>query len=245
MRSSDLVLNFAEGLRWVSFPPLDASSSVLHGLLIKDQNIPPGIRTKEAEGFLHKIDSPERRLISLSQTHRDECVVVISGDQLKGRYEGDALLTNRDDIFISVGVADCVPIFLLEEKKRVVGLIHAGWRGTLLGIARRSIQRAKQQFGCDPHCFTAAFGPCIQKCCYQISKDVAILFDRECISQTKGRKATLDLICANVKQLVNCGVKEDRIFFTDRCTFCDAESFYSYRREGEGAGRMLGFMGLR
>ncbi len=245
MRSSDLVVNQTCGIRWLSFLPLDACPFILHGFVIKNRNFPPDVKIKKVEKFLQKITSQKRRLISLSQKHQDECEIIFSKDKLKRRYKGDALLTDRNDIFISVWVADCVPIFLVEEKRRVIGLVHAGWRGTLLGIVRRTLERAKHQLGSKPRDFTVLFGPCIQGCCYQVSDDVAILFDEKCVNRDKDGKVTLDLICANLKQLVSCGVKEDKIFVTGRCTFCEEELFYSYRREKENAGRMIGFMGLK
>jgi len=245
MRSSDFVVNLTEGIKWLSFPPLDTYPFILHGFIVKNQKNLLNAETKKVEKFLQKITSQKRILISLSQMHQDECEVITSKDKLKRRYKGDALLTDRNDIFISVWVADCLPIFLVEEKRRVIGLVHAGWKGTLLGIARKTIEEAKHQLGCEPGDFTILFGPCIQSCCYQVSDHVAILFDEECVNRTKDGKVTLDLICANMKQLVNCGVKESKIFVTGKCTFCDEELFYSYRREKENAGRMIAFMGLK
>jgi YfiH family protein len=245
MRSSDFVLHQTQGIKWLSFPALDAHSSIIHGFLLKNQSLLPDIKTKQVDEFLKGIDSRERKPVSLSQMHQDECVIVTSEDRLKRRYKGDALLTNRDDVLVCVEVADCLPIFLPEERKKTIGLVHAGWRGTLLGIARRSIQRAKRRLGCHPGQFTVLFGPCIGTCCYQVSEDAGILFDEECIRPCAEGGLMLDLIRANMKQLVDCGVKEDRIFVTDRCTCCDAELFCSYRREGEGVGKMIGFMGLR
>ncbi len=245
MRSSNFVVNSTRSIKWLSFPPLDTYPFILHGFIVKNQKNLLNAETKEVEKFLQKITSQKRILISLSQMHRDECEVITSKDKLKRRYKGDALLTDRNDIFISVWVADYLPIFLVEEKRRVIGLVHAGWRGTLLGIVQRTLEKAKHQLGCKPADFTALFGPCIRSCCYQVSDDVAILFDRKCTSRTQNSKVTLNLICANLKQLVSCGVKEDKIFVTGKCTFCDEELFYSYRREKEKAGRMIGFMGLK
>jgi len=245
MRSSDFVVNLTEGIKWLSFPPMDAYPFVFHGFVIKNQKFPPDVKTKKIEKFLQKITSRKKALVSLFQMHQDECVIINSKDKIKRRYIGDAFLTDRDDILISVWAADCVPLFLVEEKRRVIGLVHAGWKGTILGIVHRTMERAKHQLGCEPRDLTVLFGPCIQSCCYQVSDDVAILFDEECVKQAQNGKVMLDLICANMKQLVSCGVKENKIFVTDRCTFCDEELFYSHRRERGNTGRMIGFMGLK
>lgn len=245
MKSCELVINLTDGVRWLSFLPLRARSFVLHGFLAADRKQPSAVHPERLEGILCKMTSRKKRLVTLSQTHRDRCVVVTSKDKPESSYDGDAILTNRDDIFISVQVADCLPIFLINETSQVVGLVHAGWRGTILGIAQESLRKAKINLGCQAEDFTAVLGPCIRGCCYEISEDVAILFDRECIKPRDGDRWSLDLICANLKQLTDCGVKQDRIFVTSECTCCNADLFFSHRREGISAGRMVGFMALR
>lgn len=245
MRWSDFIVHQTDNIKWLSFPILDAYNIIIHGFIIKNPNSPSPREGKEIKKLLQRITSLERKLISPRQMHQDECLVITSKDKLKTKYRGDAILTNRNDVLISIQVADCVPIFMVNEKKRVIGLIHAGWKGALFGIARKTVEKAKQQFGCKPEDFTMVFGPCIRSCCYQVSDDVAILFDKKCVNRSQNNAPTLDMICVNRKQFLNCGVKEDRIFATNVCTFCDKELFDSYRREKERAGRMIAFLGLK
>jgi YfiH family protein len=244
MRSSDFTVRTTQGFRWLTFPSLEKLDSVLHGFTIKsqpaamDQNI-------KLDHLIRKIIGVNRPVISLRQVHGDECVILTSKDKLKREYKGDAILTDRKDIFVSIQVADCVPIFLLEEKRKVVGLIHAGWKGTLLGIAKRTIETAQDQLGCKPGDFTVCFGPSIRSCCYRVSDDVAILFDsKKAHSLAKGGR-TLDLVGINRKQLLESGVKDNRLFTAGGCTCCEEKLFYSYRREKEKTGRMAGFLGLK
>ncbi len=245
MRSSDFVLNQTDGIKWLSFPSLEVYPFLVHGFLIRSPNLSKDAQGKQAGNLLKKITSQERFLIYLTQTHQDECIIITPGDELKESYRGDAILTTRDDLFISVWVADCLPIFLVEKRRRVIGLVHAGWRGTLMGIARRTLKKAKHRIGSKPKDFTVLLGPCIQRCCYQVSDDVAILFDKECVNRDANDRFTLDLVCANMKQLVGCGVQEDKIFVVDMCTFCQYELFHSYRRDKDQSLRMIAFMGLR
>jgi YfiH family protein len=245
MRSSDWVLHRNDDMGWLSFPPLEESAFLLHGFFIKNRGFPSKVMSEKIERFLHKLSSRERKLVSLSQKHGDECVVLISTDNLRRDQPGDAVFTNRDDVFISVAVADCLPIFLWHAKKRVVGLVHAGWRGTLLGVAQRSIKRAEQRFGCSPRDFLVLFGPCIRSCCYQVSADVGILFESESVTPGENGAFMLDLIEANMKQLRASGVEENKMFVADACTFCNTDMFHSYRREKERSGKMFAFMGLR
>jgi len=245
MKPSDFVIRQSEGIRWLSFPPLDVFPFILHGLTVKGRN-PASDNGKKATGkLLKKISRREARVVSLTQMHRDECVAITSRDQLQRRYSGDAVLTDRDDVFVSVAVADCLPIFMVNPKMKVIGMAHAGWRGTLLGIARRTMREAKDRFGCEPGDFTLLFGPCIRSCCYRVSDQVAILFDDECVSRRRNGALMLDLVHANLKQFAGCGVKEDKIFVIGGCTFCEKELFCSCRRDKENAGRMIGFLGLK
>jgi copper oxidase (laccase) domain-containing protein len=215
MRPSDFVINQTEDIRWLSFPPLNAFPFILHGLIIKGRNPTEDSGRKTPGKLLKTIIRHEARFVSLSQMHRDECVTISSRDQIKRRYTGDAVLTDRNE------------------------------RGTLLGIAPRTLEKAKHQFGCEPGDFTVLFGPCIQSCCYRVSDDAAILFDTECVSRSHDGGRTLDLARANLKQFAGCGVKEDKIFVVGDCTHCEEQLYHSYRREKEDAGRMIGFLGLK
>lgn len=245
MRPSDFAVNQNEDIRWLSFPPLDAFPFILHGFIVKNQNLSQGARRGSVEKLVQTIVNHRAKHISLSQMHRDECVTITSESQLKRRYVGDAVLTDRNDVLISVAVADCLPIFLVHSKRKVIGMIHAGWRGTFLGIARRTLEKAKHQFGCEPGDFTVFFGPCIQSCCYRVSDDVAILFDTECVSRSHDGGRALDLARANLKQFAGCGVEEDKIFVVGDCTHCEEQLYHSHRREKGNAGRMIGFLGLK
>jgi polyphenol oxidase len=245
MRWSKFKVNQSLSIKWLSFSALEDYDFILHGFIIKNSNHPINNKTKEIENLLQTMAPTKRMLISPRQMHQDECVIINKKDKLMRRYSGDALLTNRKDIFISVQVADCVPIFLVDDKRKVIGLIHAGWKGTLLGIVSRTMEKAIVQFGCKSEDFTILFGPCIRSCCYQVSDDVAILFDRKCVKRSPDGGFMLDLICANRKQFLNYGVKEKRMWATRNCTFCDEEMFHSYRREKTNAGKMIAFLGLK
>lgn len=242
MKASEFKIHQTQSLRWLSFPPWDAHKSILHGFITKSQEPLESTNQETLEQALRKVTSQNRQLINLSQIHGDRCISVAKGERLKRVYQGDAVLTNREDVFICVQVADCLPIFLVNETSRVIGMIHAGWRSSILGIVKRTLIKAQADFGCKPGDFTALLGPCIQACCYEVSGDVAILFDPKCIKPAGNNNPALDLICANVKQLADCGVKQSRIFDVGECTCCNADLFFSYRREGKRAGRMVAFM---
>ena len=244
MRSNDFTVRTAPGLKWLTFPRLEKHNQVLHGFTIKSRRASVDHKTG-LDHLIRKITRIRRPTVSLKQVHGDGCVVITNKDKLKKEYKGDAVLTGRNDVFLSIQVADCVPIFLLEEKRKVIGLIHTGWKGTLLGIAKRTMETAKEQLGCQPGDFIVWFGPSIRSCCYRVSDDVAILFGGKNVRFSARKGAFLDLVGINRKQLMECGVKNNRMFTTGGCTCCERRLFYSYRREKENAGRMVGFLGLK
>jgi YfiH family protein len=234
-------------IRWLSFSPLQEFDFVEHGFIIKgkEQNLSTQAKKKTLKRFLRKISSEERHIIVPQQVHGDGCLAIKKGDGLEKKYKVDAILTDCKDSFITVSVADCLPVFLIDPKRKMVGLIHAGWRGTLLGISRGTIRKAQKEFGCNPKDFILLFGPAIQRCCYEISEEIAILFDEDCLIRMPGEKPKLDLIYASIKQFLSCGVKKERIFGISDCTCCNEEMFHSFRRDGDKAGRMIAFLGIK
>jgi YfiH family protein len=245
MKPSEIIIHQTQDTRWLSFPPLQAYPFVLHGFLLKHGELPPPGEPEAIERILASITSHRKKLVTLSQMHGDRCAVVKRQEPFQRSYQADAVFTDRDDVFISVQVADCLPIFLVNLASKVVGLVHAGWRGTLMGIGQAALRKAQTELGCRSQDFAALLGPCIRSCCYEVSDEVAILFDKECVQESSQGRAKIDLICANVKQLTESGVKEDKIFVGQECTCCRADLFFSHRREPEAAGRMIGFMGLK
>ena len=148
--------------------------------------------------------------------------------------------------FVGVKTADCVPILLVDSRNRAVAAVHAGWRGTLLGVARGAALALRSAYGTLPADLNVAIGPAIGFCCYEVGEDVAGHF--RSIFPERGDlngAARLDLPEANRRQLVELGVPAEKIFQAGLCTRCNAAEFFSYRREGDGAGRMLSAVGLR
>ncbi|MGH9803885.1 MAG: peptidoglycan editing factor PgeF [Candidatus Acidiferrales bacterium] len=92
------------------------------------------------------------------------------------KFIGDALITDSPGLLLAVQVADCLPILLVEPERRVVAAVHAGWRGTALRIAEKTVGRMQLEFGCDPRRTRAAIGPGIHTCCYEIGREVEEAF---------------------------------------------------------------------
>jgi YfiH family protein len=132
----------------------------------------------------------------------------------------------------------------------VIAIVHAGWRGTIKGIALKVVRTLKEKVSCLPENVRAGLGPSIGPCCYTLSE--------ERVTETKGalpgagrfltrrpRGFTFDLWEANRDQLLAGGLKESNIETANLCTWCNAHLFYSYRKEGGTTGRFGAFIGMK
>ena len=186
------------------------------------------------------------RLASVRQIHSDRLRSLksdASATPHPDRPEADGLLTSRAGHLLGIRTADCLPLLYVDRGRRAVAAVHAGWRGTAKGIAARAVERIWKEFGSPPGDLEVVIGPGIGPCCYEVGSEVADQFDASAV-RTR-RKPHLDLPRANRSQLIQAGVKESRIWSADMCTVCEAGRFYSYRREGRQAGRMLAVIGIR
>jgi YfiH family protein len=176
-------------------------------------------------------------LATLHQIHSD--IVVDAGGRSGSLGDGDALIDNTPGRLIAVKTADCIPILIVDPRKRAVGAVHAGWRGAVLMIAARAIQDMQRRFSSRPDELLVAIGPGIGKCCYEVGPEVARQF-----AEFVDSNRHVDLSSANRHQIAGCGVPLDHIYIANLCTMCHSE-FHSFRRDKQQAGRMLSVMGIR
>jgi len=178
-----------------------------------------------------RLGVPRELLYGARQVHSRR-VLVVEGQSAAevAATEADGLLTRREDVVLSVTVADCLPIWLADRRTGAVGIVHSGWKGT--GIVAEAILLLRSRFGSRPGEITAVIGPGIGACCYTVPPDRAALF--------RGRYGTaavipdaahprLDLREANLVLLREAGV-EDILVVTD-CTSCSPR-LGSFRRQG-------------
>lgn len=203
-----------------------------------------GFTTKEIgkEGVIKKFERNRLKLITANQFH-SSTIVRVRGN-IKREIFGDGLLTDEEGIFIGVKTADCLAILIVDREKKVVGAFHAGWRGTLKGIALEGLERMEEEFSSNPEKLIAILGPSISVCCYEIGHDVEKLLNNsfhEFIEKRNG-KCYFDLRKANRSSLLKGGVKEENIYEIPLCTMCKKDLFFSHRR-GE-KGRNVAFVGI-
>ena len=186
-------------------------------------------------GFGTRADSvPQESMASLKQIHSG---IVLLGEQIGCAGEGDALVTARAGVPVSVRTADCYPILLADNRNRAVAAVHAGWRGTAARIVIRTLEEMHRLYGTAAADVYATIGPGIGECCYEVGADVARQFGLEA-----GR---IDLAAINRRQLLDAGVAEHSIDVLGGCTKCDAHLFHSYRRDQLAAGRMVSYIAQR
>ena len=117
---------------------------------------------------------PGFEVVELKQTHSDDLHFIDGAPAL--RLEGDALATDKRGILLVIRTADCLPVLLADEKRRVVAAVHAGWRGTSLGILARVVRELGERYGTSPASLAAVLGPCIGPACYEVGEDVRTSF---------------------------------------------------------------------
>jgi hypothetical protein len=184
------------------------------------------------------------------QVHRNG-ILVINADTSNHPPDFDAIVSDRSGLAIGILTADCVPIFLVDRRKRAIGVVHAGWKGTSLQIAAKTVNIFVERFSSSTSDIIAVIGPAIGCCCYQVDDVVfdAMKWDKNRESFfskcNKRGKWMLDLPLANRFQIQSAGVPSGNISPAGICTSCRGDIFFSHRRETGKTGRQLSFIILR
>lgn len=176
--------------------------------------------------------------------------VWIVGDPTPEPAEFDALVTNRPGDTLGAFAADCIPILFADPVARVVAAAHAGWRGTVAGVAPHTTRTMALRFGSRPADLRVALGPSIGPCCFEVGPEVVKAFE-EALPGTPAlvvpgpQKPHIDLRRATRVQLEREGVLPEHIDDRPPCTRCQPERYFSFRRDGLEGGVHMGFVGLR
>ena len=140
----------------------------------KDGNLKNNVEARRR--FLAKFNLNLDNLIFLKQIHSKRIIFVKKGKKFS--RAGDGLITKEEGIVLGVFSADCLPIFIYDPKKKIIGLLHAGWKGSLEGIAREAIKIFKKE-GSNPKDILVYIGPSISGNCYEIPKERAEIFSKK------------------------------------------------------------------
>ncbi|MGM9797079.1 MAG: peptidoglycan editing factor PgeF [Parabacteroides sp.] len=200
-----------------------------------------------------RIGLPIERILMPHQMHEDRLLAIDSDflakpiAEQRQLLEGvDGLVTAEPQVCVAVSTADCVPLLLYAPDQEVVAAVHAGWRGTVKGIARKTVCYLQTAFGCDPAHVRAGIGPSISQAAFEVGEEVVEAFASagmplyRLIRRDPGTgKAHIDLWGANRWQLMEAGVEAAHIDVAGICTYSQWERFFSARRLGLQSGRIV------
>ncbi len=161
----------------------------------------------------------------------------------------DALITDIPNIPLITIHADCTNFMIYDSIHNAVGTCHAGWKGTLLRIGKKTVEAMTEKFGTDPHDCIVGIGPNICADCFEVDKPVAdqfiSKFDIPAVRKKNDVKYLVDMTMCSVFQFLEAGVLPENITISGECTFSDSKRYFSYRRDGKNAGSMAGLIMLR
>lgn len=240
----------------------------------------PAAVLKNYERIARAMKGDVREMVAAHQTHTTNIRRVTRKDMGKGvtairDYEEiDGLITNEKGIILATFYADCVPLYFVDPEHKAIGLAHSGWRGTVAQMGACMVEAMKEQFGSRPESLIAAIGPSICQECYEVSEEVAAVFEALLVSMDSKKilkemeacgfyadrgektgkvlkpgkspgKYQLDLWLANAIILRNAGIPLSRIEVTDICTCHNPEYLFSHRASNGRRGNLGAFLKLK
>jgi polyphenol oxidase len=186
---------------------------------------------------------PPGPFFALKQVHSAR---VAGAGEWNEALEADGLVAARPGERIAVKSADCVPILFADPVRRAVAAVHAGWRGTLAGVAAAGVEALVRQFGSRPEDLRVALGPSIGPCCFEVGPEVSVLFRYKFPDwDTMAGRVNVDLREANRLILIDKGVPAEQIAANVPCTCCGGSEFFSWRRDRQTGQRMFAVIGIR
>ena len=223
-------------LRYFKAANLEGFPGLVHAFLTKEGGDDLGLVAREFHISPSDIFLPH-------QVHGNR--VAVLRDRIPGRVTADSAITSLKGVALGVFTADCLPIILFDPRRSCIGIVHAGWRGSLIKVAERAVKAMAENFACDPADILAALGPTIGPCCYQVGEEVyerfrsSFIYHGDFMGASGGGRYVLDLIRANTLILREAGLSEDRIYSLDLCTRCRMDLFHSHRGAPRSKGRQL------
>lgn len=214
-----------------------------------------------------------KQLATVRQVHSD--VIHYVTEPAAEPLVGDGLICDTPGLALGVLVADCLPVIVVDRKKRAVGVFHAGWRGTVKRIVEKGVGRMRMHFGSRPADLRAAIGPGVHNCCYKVGEEVREHFQSQfgyahtlfheikesdpvrekypllfMTMRPPGHSRLpvnifLDLVEANRRQLLDAGLSRRNVWASELCTSCNTDLLFSHRAENGNTGRMMVVVAVR
>ncbi len=207
--------------------------------------------------FTAALDIDMAQTVTMEQVHGLNIAQVGKKDCGRGMYDyqdslkaTDGLITDEKNVALMGCFADCVPLIFLDPQRKVIALSHAGWKGTVGGIAGLTAEKMVQEYNCAYGDIMVAVGPSIGPCHYEVDRRVInevqkFAWWQKVLTPTAEEHAMLNLWECNRLQLLELGLKEANIFVSGLCTYCHNDKFFSYRAENGRTGRIAAIIMLK
>ena len=193
--------------------------------------------------FFQDLDVTMENIAFTDQVHSSRVEIV---RESKIYPESDGLITDQKNLFLVIQTADCFPVFMYDPVTEVVAAVHCGWRSVFKGILENTITLMRNHFEIDPQNILTAIGPGLQKECFEVRADLYEQVEGKYLSDyPEAGKRLFDLQKMIIDILNNQGVCSHHVSHHNQCTKCNGAMFYSFRRDGQRSGRMMGVIGIR
>ena len=184
------------------------------------------------ERFLNKLGLSEKNVIGVKSVNGDNIEIVTKEDRGNFIHNTDGLITNDKNVYLSITIADCLPIVIFDPQKEVISLIHSGWKGLEKKITKKTIKKMEENFDVNSKELIVGIGPGIGVCHFEVKEDFPAKFKSfpEAIIKKDG-KSYVDLKLIAKRQLEEAGIKPENIDVSSVCTYCQADTYFSYRKD--------------
>lgn len=274
LKSRNLKIHNKDGVVYITFPKLDKAEGQLHAFSTREGGVSVGDTAsmnfsftldKSSDAvkenfriFCNAVGFDPEKLVLSQQTHTPNIRKVTAEDFGKGVWKErdysdiDGLVTDVKGAVLVTQYADCTPLIFFDPVKKVAATSHAGWRGTVAEIGKKTVEIMVSDYGSDPKDIIAAIGPCIDKCCYEVDdpvideiKKLAYLDLSACYSEKKNGRYMLSLKEVNREVLIDSGIRPENIDVADLCTCCNAEFLHSHRKTQGKRGTLAAFISIK
>ncbi len=258
---------------YLTYPAFEKLEGIIHGFSTRLGGVSRGIYSSMNLSFTRgdeeeAVKENYRRIaqaigfrtddiVTSDQTHTANVRKVTEADRGKGitvprdYQDVDGMVTNVPGLVLTTFYADCVPLYFADPVKRVIGLSHSGWRGTVAKIGKVTVEKMKEEYGCHPEDILAAIGPSICQDCYEVSEDVieefktafAGEYQERLYYKKKNGKYQLNLWETNRLIFLEAGIPEANISMPGICTCCNPEFLFSHRASHGKRGNLAAYQG--
>ena len=207
---------------------------------------PGGLETRQK--LFDHIDLSNDDVVSAGLVHGGDVAMAHSGERGTIIPQVDALVTNEPEVYISITVADCLPVFFFSPDVRAVGIAHAGWKPLREGVIEHTIEKLRNTYHADPARMRVAIGPGIGKCHFDVGQEVVSAFSPYLDTALLSRdgRTYIDLPEIVRRKIADYGVSHEHIQSSGACTYCEDSRYFSYRRDHEPIlSTMLALIGMR